>query len=145
LHFLLLPPHTIQYYFLSFPFLISAALFQGQGELDQIDKIFKMLGVPTDETWTNFSALPHCSNGNLKWKPNKTKGSRLREEFPAQNFGSQGSQTAISKEGFDLLEKLLMMDPKKRMDASRAEKHEYFSSDVGVKESDVEWNFPKES
>ena len=49
--------------------LTKKVLFQGTGELDQIDKIFKVLGSPTEETWPGHkelenvkkvAALPGC-------------------------------------------------------------------------------------
>ena len=37
--------------------LTKKVLFQGTGELDQIDKIFKVLGSPTEETWPGHKEL----------------------------------------------------------------------------------------
>lgn len=39
--------------------LTKRVLFQGTGELDQIDKIFKVTGSPTEETWPGYKKLPN--------------------------------------------------------------------------------------
>ena len=36
-------------------------LFQGEGELDQISKIFSVLGAPNEAVWPGCSSLPHFS------------------------------------------------------------------------------------
>ncbi len=41
-------------------------LFPGQGEPDQISKIFKIMGVPTEERYPGFSNLPNVSKISLK-------------------------------------------------------------------------------
>merc|ERR1719491_312339 len=37
------------------------AIMQGQGELDQIDRIFKLIGSPNDDSWPGFTSLPNAS------------------------------------------------------------------------------------
>ena len=37
--------------------LTRKPLFTGKGELDQIDKIFQLLGTPNDTVWPGFSNL----------------------------------------------------------------------------------------
>lgn len=34
------------------------ALFPGKSEIDQINRIFKELGTPTDAMWPGYSSLP---------------------------------------------------------------------------------------
>jgi cell division cycle 2-like len=50
-------------------------LFPGQGELDQINLIFKLLGAPNEEKWPGFSSLPHATK--VSWKA--PSNSKLRE------------------------------------------------------------------
>lgn len=46
----------------------SKPLFEGaQGELDQLQRIFSLLGTPSEENWPGFSELPHAKN--WAWKP----------------------------------------------------------------------------
>jgi len=101
------------------------AILQGEGELDQIDRIFKLVGVPTNENWPGFDKLP--SAGLFRWK--SMKGDfQLGQRFPV---GSPvGGQTFLDSNGFDLLQQLLTLDPKKRMSATSALQHAYFSEGV---------------
>ena len=45
--------------------LTKKVLFQGTGELDQIDKIFKVLGSPTEETWPGHKELENVQKVTL--------------------------------------------------------------------------------
>ena len=103
-------------------------MLQGRGELDQIDKIFKLLGVPNNESWPEFSSLPN--SGTFRWK-NK-EGSRLSKEFPVGSFSGAG-QSFLDSNGFDLLQKLLTMNPKKRITATEAIHHPYFFEGIDRK------------
>ncbi|KAI8971470.1 kinase-like domain-containing protein, partial [Mycotypha africana] len=42
--------------------LNNEPLLPGRSEIDQLDKIFKLLGTPTEEIWPGFSELPHAKN-----------------------------------------------------------------------------------
>lgn len=41
-------------------------LFPGNSIPDQLQRIFKVLGTPTDQTWPGVSQLPEYKVGNLK-------------------------------------------------------------------------------
>ena len=101
------------------------AILQGQGELDQIDQIFQLVGIPTEENWPAFDKLP--SSGIFRWKAKKD-GRELPQRFPVNS--PVGDQTFLDGNGFDLLEKLLTLDPSKRITAKDALQHEYFYSGV---------------
>lgn len=91
--------------------LTSAPAFPGATEIDQIERIFKVCGSPTPETWPGFSKLP----GAQKIK--------LRTTYPRtfrQKFGKYGDK------GLDLLEKLLCLNPDGRISAGEALQHDYF-------------------
>ncbi|KAG0174869.1 hypothetical protein DFQ28_008580 [Apophysomyces sp. BC1034] len=87
-------------------------LLTGRSEIDQVDKIFKLLGAPTPEGWPGFSELPHAKNVSLT----KNQYSTLRTRFPY-----------LTEAGMDLLSKLLTYDPAKRITAEEALQHPYFS------------------
>ena len=103
------------------------AIMQGQGELDQIDKIFSLVGVPTETTWPGFSALPNV--GLFRWKPKSKEETMLRRTFPVAAPVS-GNRAFLDSNGYDLLAQLLALDPSKRLTAQAAIDHPYFSQGV---------------
>lgn len=106
--------------------------FEGQGELDQLDKIFQLLGAPTEESWPGFTELPHAKTLSFK---GHTK-SKLREEIPSNSFSGK---TYLNSTGFDLLANMLSCDPTKRITAKQALDHNWFvEAPVGTA---VKWNF----
>jgi len=113
--------------------LKKEAILQGQGELDQIDLIFKLLGVPNESTWPEFKSLPNANL--LRWKQ-KDKPT-FEAKFPINSFS--GGQTYLDNNGFDLLKGLLTVNPKRRLNANQALNHDYFK--FGVKRQTPRFNF----
>lgn len=86
-------------------------LFPGDSELQQLLHIFKLLGTPNESVW-----------------PGVTK-QRDWHEFP--QWKPQGLAKTIPEldpNGIDLLEKMLVYDPAKRIHASQALEHPYFNT-----------------
>ncbi|KAK4377007.1 hypothetical protein RND71_003303 [Anisodus tanguticus] len=98
--------------------LSKEPLFNGRTEVDQIDKIFRILGTPNETIWPGFSKLPGVKVNFVKHQYNN-----LRKIFPATAF--TGS-TVLSDAGYDLLNKLLTYDPEKRITADAALNHDWF-------------------
>ncbi|XP_052180679.1 cyclin-dependent kinase G-2-like isoform X2 [Diospyros lotus] len=98
--------------------LAKHPLFNGKTELDQLDKIFRIIGVPNETNWPGFSELP-----GAKVKFVNQLRNTLRETFPAISF--KGSPV-LSERGFDLLSRLLTCDPEQRITAEAALKHSWF-------------------
>ena len=46
--------------------LAGKPLLPGEGEVDQISKIFKLVGVPSEERWPGFSKLPNSSQVSVR-------------------------------------------------------------------------------
>lgn len=103
------------------------AVLQGQGELDQIDKIFELVGVPTEENWPLFKKLPNA--GMFRWKQRKQEDLQIFKKFPI-NSPVSSTQAFLDSNGFDLLRKLLTLDPNQRITAQAALDHPYFQEGV---------------
>ncbi|KAI8099063.1 kinase-like domain-containing protein [Halteromyces radiatus] len=87
-------------------------LVAGRSEIDQVDKIFKLLGMPDEKRWPGFKDLPHANNIAFVDQPHNN----IRAKFPY-----------LTEAGMDLLMKLLCYDPEQRITAEQALKHPYFS------------------
>ncbi|WIA21059.1 hypothetical protein OEZ85_005381 [Tetradesmus obliquus] len=91
--------------------LLRRPWFPGVCDMDQLDRIFKVLGVPTVQSWPGMADLPH----RIDFKP--ADGQPLQQLFPQ-----------ASPECLDLLQQLMQFDPRHRISAVAALQHPYFSS-----------------
>ena len=91
--------------------LNKKTLFNGQTPIDQLEKIFNTLGTPDSEEWPGVNYLPNY----MPFKPS-----------PKISFTKAFSGS--SKEAIDLLQKMLEFCPSRRISASQALQHEYFST-----------------
>lgn len=87
-------------------------LFTGSSEETQLDCIFQCLGTPDESTYPGVTELP-------EWK----------EEFHKYNAPDnlQHLVPNLSAVGVDLLQRMLIYDPAKRITAQEARQHEYFN------------------
>jgi serine/threonine protein kinase len=90
--------------------LLGAPFIPGDSEIDQIFKIFRVLGTPTDKTWPGFSQLPD-------YKPSFP---RFKKESFAEIF------LDCCPQAINLLEKMLVLDPDRRLTAEEVLHHPYF-------------------
>jgi cyclin-dependent kinase 7 len=81
----------------------------GESDFEQIEVIFRALGTPTEEEWPGHRKL----NDFFEFKPQPKQD--LRALF-----------TAAPSSAIELLQKLLLFDPKRRITALEALKHPYF-------------------
>jgi cell division cycle 2-like protein len=88
--------------------LHGEAIFPGQGDVDQLSKIFAMLGAPSEDRWPGWSSLPGASI--VRWKQGPR--SRLAEAFPSTAFAS--GKPCLTPVGRELLAGLLHLDPNQR-------------------------------
>ncbi|XP_022181712.1 cyclin-dependent kinase 1-like isoform X2 [Myzus persicae] len=85
-------------------------LFQGDSEIDQLFHIFRILTTPNEKTWPGVSELKD-------YKPS----------FPTWNENIlQKSVKNLNNVGLSLLQKMLIYDPSKRINARDALQHIYF-------------------
>lgn len=92
--------------------LTQKPLFPGKSEIDQINKIFKDLGSPSEKIWPGYNELPAVKKMTFTEYPYNN----LRKRFGA----------LLSDQGFDLMNKFLTYCPAKRILSDEALKHEYF-------------------
>lgn len=88
---------------------LRKSLFPGQYEMDQLSKIFEVIGTPSEEEWPEKAALSR-SNFN---------------EFPAKSWKDLIPE--MDPQAQDLVQKMLCFSPSDRITASDALLHPYFS------------------
>lgn len=97
--------------------LIKQPLFSGQNEVDQINQIFETLGCPNMIIWPELDQLPLVKDGTIDF-------ARARRRNEYNNL--LVLCPSLSKEGFELLNRLLAYDPSRRLTANDAMNHVYF-------------------
>jgi cell division cycle 2-like len=118
-------------------------LLQGTSEIDQLAKIFELVGVPTEETWPTFKDLPNAKT--LNFPRNKQTYPSPKREITDHRTGSLlqvrlGSR--LTSSGIDLLSSFLTLDPSKRITAAEALQHPYFKEDPKPKHPEFFPSFP---
>ncbi|XP_012142787.1 cyclin-dependent kinase 4 isoform X2 [Megachile rotundata] len=86
-------------------------LFPGTSEGDQLDRIFQVIGTPSQEEWPENVSLSWTAFPYRQPKP-------LAAIIPDLN-----------EHGLDLIKSLLMFDPHSRLTATQALRHQYFAED----------------
>uniref|UniRef100_A0A7S2ZKD4 cyclin-dependent kinase n=4 Tax=Rhodosorus marinus TaxID=101924 RepID=A0A7S2ZKD4_9RHOD len=85
-------------------------LFPGDSEIDELYKIFRTLGTPTEETWPGVSELPDYKSSFPNW--------------PRKHIGEVVAN--LDDVGLDLLSQMLTYNPDQRITAHAALQHQYF-------------------
>jgi len=92
-------------------------LFPGDSEIDQLFRIFRILGTPTETNWPGVSSLPDYKAVFPRWEPPED----IRQVLPVD----------LSHGGHNLLLQLLTYNPDQRISAKQALDHTYLQ---GVRE-----------
>jgi serine/threonine protein kinase len=94
--------------------IIGKPLFKANNELGTLSNIIETIGCPSEENWPGVSQLPNY----LPFTGGEFKLGKMLEEG------------GLSKEGIDIVTKMLMLDPKKRPSCEELLKDEYFKKDI---------------
>ncbi|CAD6193605.1 unnamed protein product [Caenorhabditis auriculariae] len=92
-------------------------LFQGDSEIDELFRIFRVLGTPTELEWNGVTSFPDYKPSFPKWRENNL----------AEKFNDKKGNSLIGDQGLDLLQAFLIYDPSVRMSSRKALTHPYFS------------------
>eukprot|EP01016_Furgasonia_blochmanni_P011266 TRINITY_DN1502_c0_g1_i2.p2 TRINITY_DN1502_c0_g1~~TRINITY_DN1502_c0_g1_i2.p2 ORF type:complete len:476 (+),score=45.85 TRINITY_DN1502_c0_g1_i2:492-1919(+) len=98
--------------------LLGYPLFQGKNEQELLEKIYEKCGGPDDSTWPDVSRLPMYTERGPKKQYMKSLAFYMKSKIPN-----------IDEHSLNLLDRLLVLNPDKRMTAKEALEHPYFSSD----------------
>lgn len=88
------------------------SLFQGDSEIDQLYRIFRMLGTPDDNVWPGFSQLKDYQDKFPKW--------------PKQDIVNVAVVGDLEMEGQSLLRRMLVYFPERRITCIAALESNYF-------------------
>ncbi|KAJ8655813.1 hypothetical protein O0I10_008477 [Lichtheimia ornata] len=100
--------------------MIMRPLFPGDSQIDELFKIFRILGTPDEDAWAGVTMMPDFSATFPAWKRKDLKEALRR--YP--------QFLELDDLAFDLLKQLLHYDPCYRISAKRALEHPYFYSDI---------------
>ena len=93
-------------------------LFPGTTNEDQLQKIFRLMGTPSERTWPGITQFPEYKTN---W-PN----------MPTQEWGNFLKEIREDKVGQDLLRKMLMLRPELRISAQEALRHAWYVGHFSV-------------
>ncbi|XP_034237369.1 cyclin-dependent kinase 1 [Thrips palmi] len=87
-------------------------LFQGDSEIDQLFRIFRVLTTPNESNWPGVTSLREYKATFPSWSTN--------------NLASHAKN--INEQGMDLLQQMLIYNPEKRISARNVLKHPFFDT-----------------
>lgn len=93
--------------------LTKKVLFPGDSEIDQLFKIFQVLGTPNESQWNGISKLPYYKTNFPSWQARDLKQMLNKND-----------------DASDLLSRMLLYDPMDRTTALDAMRHTYFDDFV---------------
>eukprot|EP01086_Lenisia_limosa_P004554 TRINITY_DN20026_c0_g1_i1.p1 TRINITY_DN20026_c0_g1~~TRINITY_DN20026_c0_g1_i1.p1 ORF type:complete len:323 (+),score=37.54 TRINITY_DN20026_c0_g1_i1:299-1267(+) len=97
--------------------LAGKPIFPGKTEIDQLKRIFEICGTPSSSDWPEHDQLKEWT----KRKPDSRIFRRLTQIF-----------SSLDSYGLDLMDKLLVLNPKKRLSAEEALRHDFFTKGARV-------------
>ena len=96
--------------------VLGKPLFKANNELGTLSNIIENIGCPNEDNWPGVSQLPNY----------------LPFNGGAFKLGELLAKEELSKEGIDMITKMLMLDPKKRPSCEDMMKNEYFQKNIAT-------------
>lgn len=140
-------PHNLKYFAVcvlmpnSIPQILRKPLFAGDSEIDQLFRIFRVMGTPTETTWPGVTQLPDFRASFPNWTPQMMPipnaiMNNAEEELPDLFMVSTTliiiftSHTQLSLKQFVsvYVQKIMVLDPHRRISAKNAMLHPYFDN-----------------
>jgi len=120
--------------------LLRRPLLMGKNELDQVDRICKLLGSPTEEEWPAMTDLP---DARLVGKKLQSRN-KLHTQFEVggASWKGTGDKPALGESGLHLMAQMLLHNPEKRLDAAGALNHRWFKEAPSPQNPDWMPTFP---
>ena len=116
--------------------LTREPLFQGKNEVDQLSKIFNLLGTPTTTSWPGFRSLPNAKALHAILYSSNISAPHV---LPASKF------PYLTSSGLRLLGDLLLLNPADRPSAAEILGHTYFHEDPRPKAKEMFPTFPSKA
>jgi hypothetical protein len=88
--------------------LMYKPLFPGNEEMEQLERIFSVLGAPNERIWRGLSLLPLVERGAVDLL-------KYQARFSMNNLQVKLPSDAVSDTGLELINSLLTYDPEKRL------------------------------
>jgi len=127
--------------------LYGMPVFPGETEIDQLLRIYKLLGAPNDKIWYALPCIHNLAPSLTICFYERSGYSKLpmveKLNFPSLQYNNLRAKFPdLQSEGLDLLNRMLTYDPKKRITAQEALSHPFFKAAPLGKVTELMPTFP---
>lgn len=124
--------------------ILRKPLFAGDSEIDQLFRIFRIMGTPTEKTWPGVTQLPDFRASFPNWDPQmlpipnaimNNPETELPDLFMVIYGDSPAAflQLILFHFSTEIFQKLMVLNPHSRISAKNAMQHDYFNDVEFVK------------